>query len=227
MRSQLPVFAVLVPLCVFSGVARSETVSIAQNGAPDAGPGLQAVFYADYVVGQTFKATTTATVTNVLASVHSIYWYDQTEAQKHNPNSIPLTFNIYNTTQETVNGVQPTGPALSTGSIAWNIPGDISGSVSMTPAVLQEGTTYILTASAPGTDQAYAWYTGKTYADGYETIYWTGYGTFVRQSYDLQFQVNGVVPEPSSMVLLGVGGLAMFASGLRSRWKTRRWAIAG
>lgn len=158
---------------------------------------MQQSFYANYIVGQTFKATATGAVTDVSTLVHTY------SPPGSNPTDIPITLSICNVHTVPFNGLQPTWPALCTGTIAYNDPTVTGMSVawvktSMTPpATLQAGTTYMLVATAQGTDNYYTWYFDSTYdyPDGNGVIGQSNVsgGMVAQQSCDLPFQVNGVV----------------------------------
>lgn len=156
-------------------------------------------FWPDYVIAQTFVATTTATVGSIDVTV-----------QKWSPTAVPVSFEIRSVWDSGANGWQPdfSVPALSTGSVSpddpqWSDWTDLWINVPMTPYELQAGERYAIVATAHGSAtwdiQPYVWLIAggvPDYADGNVLEGFAGDTILATQDRDAPFRVNAVTSTP-------------------------------
>lgn len=180
-------------------------------------------FYPNYFIDQTFTTTQAGIVNSVDMTITSV--------TENNPQNLPLDVSIQPLTTGGLNGPQPTGTILSSGSIGYNdsqfgSPFIQYVNIPMTPTTLLAGQTYALVATVgTGPDtyppEAYDWYSKSEndrngnpidlYPGGQEAISQDGITYGQQPNQDLPFRI-GSVPEPTSLVLFGLVGL-----GLRRR----------
>lgn len=157
----------------------------------------------DYVVAQTFVATTTATVGSIDATV-----------QKWGATDVSISFEIRSVWDSGINGWQPDfseAGLLSSGAVSaddpqWNDWSDQWLNVPMTPYELQAGQRYAIVASAAGlqTWSTYVWLIGADlgYADGTELEGYPASGVLAQQDRDTPFRVNGTTEIPVDVDVL-------------------------
>lgn len=207
-----------------AGDAKAEIIAEHDYFTSDGNPFIQP-FYADYHIQQTFTTTAAGTITSVDLTV--------TSQIGDNPGEAPLNLTIYEVVESELNGLQPTGPALSTGSIDADDP-QFDGffiewvSISMSAFELDVDTTYSLVAEALPSENAYNWYAryandgeGENidlYPDGQLAVK-SGSGEYGQQSHDLPFRVHAI-PEPSTAMVLA--GLAITALTRRRSGRSPR-----
>jgi hypothetical protein len=220
-RIPLRLLSLLLLLALAGGVSHAGIIAqydvFADGGIWTADP-----FYNNYVMAQSFVPTVSGTVVSVDTTIHRYSTSSTT---------IPIQLSITGIWNSGLNGLQPDfSNVLSTGTVSALDPvlnGTAKAWVNavMTPATLSAGTTYMLVATAAGTNLDYVWYekygSGTTgYASGNELIGYIGDSVLGNQSgYDLPFRINGAdeaaVPEPTTFVGLGIGLVVLCASKRR------------
>lgn len=156
-------------------------------------------FSSNYRVMQTFVPTADGSITSVEVTIDQVV----------RSTSANLTAKIYEVTTLPVDGYQPTGSPLATGSLASNDPQFNTflitwKNIAMSPAVLSAGTTYALVVDGGFGNQDYEWYSimaDNLYAGGNLAVD-GGSGVFTQQIFDVPFRINAqVVPETTSAML--------------------------
>lgn len=224
-----PLLLIVAAISVMAGASAASAGIIAQFDAfNSAGTWYEQPFYTNYYIAQTFTTTAAGMVNSVDMPLSSV--------AANNPDHLPLNVSIQPLGPDTINGRQPTGTILSSGSIAYNDP-QFSGfsliwiNIPLTPATqLAAGQTYALVATvgSPGDtypNQAYNWFS-KSEKDVHNNpvdLYPGGQlavnssDVYAQQpNQDVAFRINAL-PEPTGLAVLCVGAAGLLLKRRRGQ----------
>jgi hypothetical protein len=176
--------------------AHSAVITAEFDAFSNGGSWLIQPFYGEYVIGQTFKAEASGTLHSVETTIHRAAATSQA-----------LRVEIRALRDAGPNGVQPDmrpgAPVFASGVMLAGDPQFDTflitfKSITMSPMAIHAGESYGLVITAPGTAEAYHWYTqsgGAGYDDGRLFVGGTGDSVLAGQSGDVAFRIN-VAPAP-------------------------------